>query len=239
MINILVLTSGFIMLSQFTPAFTSVNIKYFFSTMVKVYTRTGDRGTTSLFTGQRLPKHHIIFECLGTIDELTSLIGIAREYCLQDGSSAERNVALSKNKLSEQLYIIQCQLQDVNSHIATPPEKASIDKRLRTTFTGKEWSEQLENWIDSMEETLPVLKNFILPSGGLLATHLHLARAVTRRAERAVHNLLSESKDQEISGHDPAVGIYLNRLSDYFFVAARYAAQNIQQIPDLLYVRSK
>lgn len=119
---------------------------------IKIYTRTGDKGTTSLFTGQRLSKTNIVFHCMGTVDELTSLIGISKEYCPESCS------------LKDQLYKIQCCLQDINSHIATPPYHAVEAKKIRTTFDhGGRLSNELEQWIDEMDKELPVLKNFILP----------------------------------------------------------------------------
>lgn len=119
---------------------------------IKIYTRTGDKGTTSLFTGQRLSKTNIVFDCMGSVDELTSLIGISREYCSESCF------------LRDQLYKVQCCLQDINSHIATPPYHAADTKRIRTAFDhGEKLSNELEQWIDEMEKELPILRNFILP----------------------------------------------------------------------------
>lgn len=134
------------------PAQSNILFRHIAMKSIKIYTRTGDKGTTSLFTGQRLPKSHSVFHCMGTVDELTSLIGISKEHCPETCF------------LKDQLYKIQCCLQDINSHIATPPYQAMESKRLRTIFdpTGQ-LSSELEQWIDEMDKELPALKNFILP----------------------------------------------------------------------------
>ncbi|CAO3661035.1 unnamed protein product [Umbelopsis ramanniana] len=175
---------------------------------MKIYTKTGDKGTSALFTGERRPKNDEVFEALGTTDELTSHLGLAREYC------DEQN-----NGLSEKLEKIQCLLQDIGSNIATPRTSANEARIARTAFdkSGSLVAE-LEEWIDEMDEQLPPLKNFILPSGGRAASSLHIARSVCRRAERRVHPLI------DMNEADSTTGKYLNRLSDFLFNAARYAA---------------
>ncbi|KAL6071172.1 MMAB protein [Balamuthia mandrillaris] len=173
---------------------------------IKVYTRTGDKGTSSLFSGERKPKDDVVFEALGATDELNSFIGIAREYCV-----------LSNNGLDHYLQLIQSTLLDVGSHIATPRTSHS-EARLRRTEFSDEYVDQLERWIDELDAPLPPLKNFILPSGGLSSSHLHACRSICRRAERQVVPLVRDGLTEE------SVGRYLNRLSDFFFVAARYAA---------------
>ncbi|KAJ2958368.1 hypothetical protein NQZ79_g6056 [Umbelopsis isabellina] len=181
---------------------------------MKVYTRTGDKGTSALYTGERRPKDDQIFEALGTTDELTSHLGMAREYC-----------DAQNNGLSEKLEVIQCLLQDIGSNIATPKGGANEFKRGRfiivIVFDEKgSHVKDLEDWIDELDSQLPPLKNFILPSGGLAASTLHIARSVCRRAERRVHPLV------QLEAADASTGKYLNRLSDYLFMAARYAAKH-------------
>uniref|UniRef100_A0A9J7YC78 Corrinoid adenosyltransferase MMAB n=1 Tax=Cyprinus carpio carpio TaxID=630221 RepID=A0A9J7YC78_CYPCA len=151
----------------------------------KIYTKTGDKGFSSTFTGERRPKEDHIFEALGTTDELSSAI--------------------------------QCVLQDVGSNIATPRSSARDSHIKKTKFSSQAVIE-LESWIDSFTEELPPLTNFILPSGGKSSAALHVARAVCRRAERCVAPVVRSGET------DPEVAKYLNRLSDYLFTVARYAA---------------
>ncbi|KAK5871435.1 hypothetical protein PBY51_004318 [Eleginops maclovinus] len=176
------------------------------SRVPKIYTKTGDKGFSSTFTGERRPKEDHIFEALGNTDELSSAIGLAREFCLDKGHT-----------FTYQLDKIQCILQDVGSNIATPQSSARESHISRTKFTAQPISE-LETWIDTFTEELPPLTNFILPSGGKGSAALHLARTVCRRAERSVAPIVRSGEA------DPDVAKFLNRLSDYLFTAARYAA---------------
>ena len=173
----------------------------------KVYTKTGDKGKSSLYSGERAPKDDLIFSALGDTDELNAHIGVAREHC--QSSAIPR--------LDEQLAEIQSRLLDLGSSIATPLPSASASKIRRAHFADEN-TDRLERWIDAMDEELPPLRNFILPSGGLSAAHLHVARTVCRRAERSVVPLVRGETTER------SVHVYLNRLSDYLFVAARYAA---------------
>ncbi|XP_061672608.1 corrinoid adenosyltransferase [Syngnathoides biaculeatus] len=172
----------------------------------KIYTKTGDKGFSSTFTGERRPKEDHIFEALGNTDELSSAIGLAREFCIEKGHT-----------FTHQLDEIQCVLQDVGSNIATPQSSARESHLTRTRFTGKPVTD-LEGWIDTFTEELPPLTNFILPSGGKSSAALHIARTVCRRAERSVAPIVRSGEA------DPDVARFLNRLSDYLFTAARYAA---------------
>ncbi|XP_040051845.2 corrinoid adenosyltransferase MMAB [Gasterosteus aculeatus] len=173
----------------------------------KIYTKTGDKGFSSTFTGDRRPKEDHLFEALGNTDELSSAIGLAREFCLDKGHT-----------FTYQLDKIQCILQDVGSNIATPRSSARESHIKKTTFTAQPIAD-LENWIDTLTEELPPLTNFILPSGGKGSAALHLARTVCRRAERSVAPIVRSGEA------DPDVAKFLNRLSDYLFTAARYAAK--------------
>ncbi|ORZ05939.1 Adenosylcobalamin biosynthesis, ATP:cob(I)alamin adenosyltransferase-like protein [Lobosporangium transversale] len=174
----------------------------------QLYTRTGDRGESSLYNGERRLKTDRIFEALGSVDELNSSIGIAHHYC-----------AKSANGLESQLIEIQCNLQDIGSNIATPRHDASETQLHNTTFD-EGHVETLERWIDVLDSQLPPLRNFILPSGGESSIFLHQARSICRRAERTTIPVV-EAQDA-----DETVLKYLNRLSDYLFAAARYAAKH-------------
>ncbi|XP_019718298.1 corrinoid adenosyltransferase MMAB isoform X3 [Hippocampus comes] len=138
----------------------------------KIYTKTGDKGFSSTFTGERRPKEDRIFEALGNTDELSSAIGLAREFCHEKGHT-----------FTYQLDKIQCVLQDVGANIATPQSSARESHLTRTIFSGTPITD-LEGWIDTFTEELPPLTNFILPSGGKSSAALHIARTVCRRAER-------------------------------------------------------
>uniref|UniRef100_A0A3P8UB57 Corrinoid adenosyltransferase MMAB n=1 Tax=Amphiprion percula TaxID=161767 RepID=A0A3P8UB57_AMPPE len=172
----------------------------------KIYTKTGDKGFSSTFTGERRPKEDHIFEALGNTDELSSAIGLAREFCLDKG-----------HMFTYQLDKIQCILQDVGSNIATPQSSARESHIKRTKFTAQPIAD-METWIDTFTAELPPLTNFILPSGGKSSAALHLARTVCRRAERSVAPIVRSGEA------DPDVAKFLNRLSDYLFTVARYAA---------------
>eukprot|EP01138_Halocafeteria_seosinensis_P003978 gb/GECG01004067.1/.p1 GENE.gb/GECG01004067.1/~~gb/GECG01004067.1/.p1 ORF type:complete len:262 (+),score=24.10 gb/GECG01004067.1/:1-786(+) len=177
---------------------------------IKVYTRTGDKGTSMLFNGERRDKNDPLFMALGDVDELNAYVGLALEHCkLSEGDAFQSLVG--------QLSIIQSRLLDAGSAIATPLSSSGETQTSRVAFE-EAHVDTLEQWIDQMEDQLPTLRNFILPSGGLASSHLHVARTLCRRAERRVTDLVH-------SGDVPtAVSRYLNRLSDYFFVAARFAA---------------
>ncbi|XP_005722271.1 corrinoid adenosyltransferase MMAB [Pundamilia nyererei] len=172
----------------------------------KIYTKTGDKGFSSTFTGERRPKEDHIFEALGNTDELSSAIGLAREFCLD-----------KRHTFTHQLDKIQCVLQDVGANIATPRSSARESHIKRTKFIAQPIVD-LETWIDEFTEELPPLTSFILPSGGKSSAALHLARTVCRRAERSVAPIVRSGEA------DPDVAKFLNRLSDYLFTVARYAS---------------
>lgn len=164
---------------------------------MKIYTRTGDQGQTSLFGGARVAKNDARIEAYGTVDELNSFIGVARTTPIP--SDTDRT-----------LDQVQHDLFEIGAHLASPGT---------SRFPGVEPAriEALEVAIDAMERELPPLKNFILPGGTSPAAHLHVARTVCRRVERLVVAL---GDDSEATLSTIA---YLNRLSDYLFVAARFA----------------
>jgi len=164
---------------------------------VKIYTRTGDAGSTSLFGGARVSKSDARIEAYGTVDELNSFLGLAR-------------ASWPTSEIDAQLAAIQSDLFDIGAHLASPGT---------SRFAGVESAriEALEQSIDAMESELAPLRTFILPGGALPAAHLHVARTVCRRAERLVVALNDEAPATQSSL------AYLNRLSDFLFVAARFA----------------
>jgi|TARA_B110000008_G_scaffold264674_1_gene289150 cob(I)alamin adenosyltransferase len=165
---------------------------------MKVYTKKGDKGKTQLLGGSMVDKNHIKLECYGTIDELNAFIGNIYD---QEISAFHKEILLN----------IQNQLFNLGSIISFDGKKDKI----KLPNVTAENIEMMENAIDKMEEELPMLKNFILPSGHPTASKCHIARTVCRRAER---NLVALGQEQEIDGLHIQ---YLNRLSDYLFVLAR------------------
>lgn len=174
--------------------------------MTKIYTKTGDKGETSLFTGQRVPKNDPYIEALGTVDECNSALGMAVAF-------------LPPNKemvsVKEQLEIIQNALFDLGAALATPRSTGNKAKLAKTRFDQNETT-LLEKWIDEMVDKLPPLHAFILPGGHRCGAFLHLARSIARRAER---RSLPLYRNGDVSD---SVIIYLNRLSDYLFTLSRY-----------------
>jgi cob(I)alamin adenosyltransferase len=165
---------------------------------MKIYTKTGDKGSTSLIGGTRVPKHHIRIESYGTVDELNSYIGLIRDQDIAD---------LDKQTLKE----IQDRLFTIGSMLASDPEKS----RMKIPDLHNEDIELLENEMDRMSEVLPELKHFVLPGGNTTASYCHIARCVCRRAERITVHLA------EMEWVDEKTIIYLNRLSDYLFTLSR------------------
>ena len=173
----------------------------------KIYTRTGDRGTSVLLStgAKRLPKDTLVFDVLGTLDELSSVIGIILATC-------------STSSIRNQLENIQNDLFDIGSCVA------ANNLSSRFMFNDSKLVENFEKQIDQMTGELPELRNFILPGGGsLTASHVHLARSVCRRCERLMTKWFNQHTDEEKQKQQSTVmGIYLNRLSDYLFTLARY-----------------
>lgn len=166
---------------------------------MKIYTRTGDSGSTGLFGGPRVSKDDDRIEAYGTVDELNAAIGVARAAGVDE-------------TIDDQLAQIQHELFAIGAELAAPdPDRHDL------RCVGPAYIETLEQWIDSHELTLPPLKNFILPAGTAAATQMHVARAVCRRAERRVVTL---SRRAEGSVSEEVI-VYLNRLSDLLFVLAR------------------
>lgn len=169
----------------------------------KIYTKTGDKGETSLFGGKRLPKNHIRIDAYGTVDELNSYIGLVRD-------------AAENNGIREDLKTIQDRLFSLGANLASDP-----DKEMQTPDILDSDIQFLENRMDEMDEGLESLKNFILPGGHTTVSFCHVARCVCRRAERLTVELhYNESVD-------PIVIQYLNRLSDYLFILSRQLAKEL------------
>lgn len=198
------------------------SINYQLSTM-KVYTKTGDKGTTALFGGTRVPKHHIRIESYGTVDELNSHIGLIRD----------QDINPDYKKILER---VQDRLFTVGAILATPPEKELLKngkERLNIPKISETDIELLENEIDAMELALPPMTHFVLPGGHTTVSYCHIARCVCRRAERLSVHL------HDLEPTDERVLKYLNRLSDYLFVLARklssdLKADEVKWIPEKL-----
>jgi cob(I)alamin adenosyltransferase len=167
---------------------------------MKIYTKTGDKGTTGLIGGVRVSKHHIRIEAYGTVDELNSYLGLIISFV---SDAKQKSVLLSA----------QSDLFTIGSHLASVK-----DSKMKLPEIHEEAIVEMENAIDAMDATLKPLQNFILPGGSTEVAHVHVARCICRRAERKVV-LLSENEEV------PEIIIpYLNRLSDYLFTLARYEA---------------
>ena len=195
------------------------------------YTRGGDSGTSQLFTGERRSKTDITFEAMGTVDELCCVVGTVHAELMS--STGDTN-SKQYGKLSDWLLDVMSRLFDAGSHIAKPPKLKDDDASNSVNYEptseeqpkflsdgvgggfNAEYVERLEEWIDDMTDELPELTSFILPTGGRASAQLHVARTVCRRAERRTVGLV------ENGVCDPNILRYLNRLSDFFFTAARW-----------------
>jgi cob(I)alamin adenosyltransferase len=190
--------------------------------ITKVYTKTGDKGKTRLAGGQQVWKDSLRVEAYGTVDELNASLGVVRAMWLEDTKEPMRG------QIERELRWMQNKLFDIGGLLATKPRQSfpnmpSVDSADVT---------RLEDLIDGWQQELHPLKEFILPGGGAIASSLHLARTICRRAERCCVSLMRREK---IEG---AVIVYLNRLSDALFVLARWIAQRLGQ-QELLWERTK
>ncbi|MBL0701213.1 MAG: cob(I)yrinic acid a,c-diamide adenosyltransferase [Desulfosarcina sp.] len=183
---------------------------------MKVYTGGGDKGKTSLFSGERVAKSHERVDAYGDIDELSSFLGALAASIPDSGSEWGQ-------KIIEELYQIQSDLLGVGAILATTPESSSFES---LTKISEEKSKALEDAMDRMDAELPPLKTFILPGGHIASAWAHIARTICRRAERRMIGLFQESDTASSSAtvpeHVQNVLVYINRLSDYLFVVARY-----------------
>lgn len=178
---------------------------------MKIYTKTGDAGTTSLFGGKRLGKDDLRIETYGTIDELNSFVGLLNAYLYDD-------------KLKNILFNVQNRLFDMGSALACDPEKPLLTLDIQESDIVL-----LEDEMDNMEQALEPLRNFILPGGSPAVSYAHICRTVCRRAERRVISLSRESQV------DSMIVKYLNRLSDYFFILGRFIAKE-SGVSEILWV---
>ena len=168
-----------------------------------IYTKTGDKGETSLIGGTRLPKHHIRIEAYGDVDELNSWIGLIRDQKI------DAHYITILLEVQDRLFTIGSLLAADPTHKMKLPEIKEADVVL------------LEKEIDSMESTLPPMKSFVLPGGNTIVSYCHVSRCVCRRAERSVLRLAENEKVEEL------IYKYLNRLSDYLFMLSRKLAQDL------------
>ncbi len=179
---------------------------------MKIYTKTGDKGTTALFGGTRVPKHHIRIDSYGTVDELNSYIGLIRDQDIDQ-------------RYKDTLISIQDKLFTVGAILATDPEKATLKngkERLNIPKINEADINFLEQEMDSMDAQLPQMTHFVLPGGHQTVSFCHIARTVCRRAERLASAL------NDLEPFQPETLTYLNRLSDYLFVLARKLSQDLQ-----------
>ncbi len=172
---------------------------------MKIYTKTGDQGSTSLFGGKRVSKADLRIDTYGTVDELNSWIGVLRD----------QSVNQSRKEI---LVEIQDRLFTIGSILATEPENTKV----KIPSLGESDIELLENKIDSMDAVLPPMRFFVLPGGNASVSFGHVARTVCRRAERLI---IALSETEKV---DPLVIKYMNRLSDYLFVLCRLMTQELQ-----------
>jgi cob(I)alamin adenosyltransferase len=183
--------------------------------LTKIYTRTGDDGTTGLVGGSRVSKASIKVGAYGDVDELNAHLAVCHSYCTDNKYS----------ELQEIFTIIENELFDIGAELASPPNNngdtsyAITDKHV----------ERLEQWIDSYNAPLPPLKSFVLPGGSPLNAHLHVARTVCRRAERSITLLKEEEHVSTDLFH------YINRLSDLLFVLSRYVLHT-DKVPEHLWI---
>ncbi|MAR19385.1 cob(I)yrinic acid a,c-diamide adenosyltransferase [Paracoccaceae bacterium] len=184
-------------------------------TLSKIYTKTGDSGETSLGDGNRVPKHSLRVSAYGTVDETNATVGLAKLY-------ADRTL------ISTQLSVIQNDLFDLGADLCRPDQEKDSEAQYQPLRMTGNQVKRLETEIDLMNKNIEPLRSFILPGGSKLAAHLHLCRTVSRRAERLTVEL---SNNETVNAHSIQ---YLNRLSDWFFVASRVANSNGKD--DILWV---
>ena len=171
---------------------------------MKIYTKKGDKGQTSLIGGARVPKSSMRIESYGTVDELNSYLGLVRDQ--------EINAEYVR-----QILEIQDRLFTIGSHLASDPTKA----KMQIPGLFDEDIKNLENWMDDMDKELPEMRSFVLPGGHSTVSHTHVARCICRRAERIIVDLMQNEEVEEI------VPQYMNRLSDYLFVLSRKLTQDL------------
>jgi cob(I)alamin adenosyltransferase len=191
--------------------------------LTKIYTKVGDKGTTGLANGEEVSKSSLRIEAYGTVDELNAHVGFFRDLLLEEPN------AETFPSLIQQLKAIQNELFNVGGELSTPANSLDISRQQVVTEAS---TKRLETEMDFFNESLPPLANFILPGGHKANSAAHLARTVCRRAERCVVRLAeSESIRREVQ-------IYLNRLSDWFFVVGRVVSKKLE-VPEVLWEQNK
>lgn len=174
---------------------------------MKIYTKKGDKGETSLLGGTRVPKNHIRIESYGTVDELNSYIGLIRDHDIDEHS---KNILMKTQDI----------LFTVGSYLASDPKKSKV----KIPELKEDDVKLLETEMDKMNALIPELRSFVLPGGHITVSHCHIARCICRRAERCVVHLSQNSEVSEL------VIKYLNRLSDYLFVLARTLSYEVKAV---------
>jgi cob(I)alamin adenosyltransferase len=177
---------------------------------MKIYTKTGDKGQTSLIGGTRVPKDDIRIEAYGTVDELNSWLGVIRD-------------SVNETHTKQLIIDIQDKLFTIGSHLASDPEKS----RMKLPEITDAHVTTLENEMDAIDKVVPPMKNFVLPGGHLAVSYCHVARCVCRRAERCVIHLAGTAPVEDV------IVRYLNRLSDYLFMLSRKLTMDLgaEEIP--------
>lgn len=178
----------------------------------KLYTRTGDKGTTSLVGGERVKKNSIRIEAYGTVDEFSSHIGVLLSYISM------------KSEIYEQLVYIQHKLFNIGAYLATDTPHNSEPKPV--FGLNEKDCQRIEKWIDEFDDKTPKVNAFILPGGSVIAAHTHVARTVCRRTERRILDLA------DVAPIDDIVVTFINRLSDYLFILARHI-NHLADVPEL------
>lgn len=186
----------------------------------KIYTRTGDKGATLLATGERVLKSNVRIEAYGTVDELNATVGMLRDTIVADPRLQD---------LCEKLSKIQNELFDIGGELSVPLDV--LDTERQQVVSMRDVS-RLESEMDAFNENLPPLENFVLPGGHLANSTAHLVRTVCRRAERAVVRMSEQDAVRD------EIRIYLNRLSDWFFVLSRELSRRLG-VPEVLWAQNK
>jgi len=219
-----------------------------------IYTRTGDKGISGLYNGDRVNKDSVYFECLGDIDELNSNLGLVKAFWKEEfgepklynapGAGAmfyKHEKCIDSGKyyewfvLGEYIHKIQCILMNISTQIATP-FKDDLEIWLSKVGISKEIITEIEKNIDRLDSILPPLKNFVVPSGNKLISQIHVCRSITRRCERRYVSIRNSESSIELLKDQLNIPMkYLNRLSDYLFVLSRFVAMTLGIEEDLFF----
>jgi cob(I)alamin adenosyltransferase len=221
-----------------------------------IYTRTGDKGLSGLYNGDRVSKDSIYFECLGDIDELNSNLGLLKAFWKEEfgksdiklynapGAGAlfyKHEKCIDSGKyyewfvLGDYIHKIQCNLMNISTQIATP-FKVNFDEWVSKVGIDTSIISEIEKNIDRLDSILPPLKNFVVPSGNKLIAQIHVCRSITRRCERRYVSILNSESSIELLNDQLNIPTkYLNRLSDYLFVLSRFIAMTLDIEEDLFF----